>query len=701
MEYSLCKKLQKICLSERLLQLSYNDPGFKLLDSIKKCNIIFRIEEPQISNYVQKIVLDTNESGVGVNYNMYDFGSFEKLLEALKYTTDEGADLKLPSLSKKLYSNFTTTLCKYICIMTGTDSVIHFLDHIKPFGVFCLDKDVLVDLQPLNRIESTILVHGDVHIHDNIPLVLPLEKVINLNNIDNYACPLPIFCLVAPMPGIFGENLNRFSHQINNVYDFQPTIESTGKIVTTFSNENMSSVLSSVYPKYYTNLPYGMGFYIGTPQMTSYGALKECNKQILSYQDFPLISHLTYTIGSILLGYIYPEGVTFQYDQIKQNDGSYSLYFHSYSYTCQSEWIWETFTKIQLLTDEDKTSLSAIGSDEKESEINFQDRLYQNITKRIDSHINVLEQNIDRGEDTGQDGNIERETEQLEALKMQKQNMIDAKRTLDDQSLSYRSRYEEKIQLQTDLINLLDKYIDCMTNNHHDSQINKLEIQMKEMIKNIASRTDIGGAFYTTSSTWLKKSNNAELIEAVLEKIDNMNITLLLKYQKKLLDILKDIYVAMEFTASFEAYGQLYVKIEYLNSKDSEEPAETEQEAEKQEENKGNEEESDPSINTTKQVSLVLRESSSTTHEKLENSSDMTAGENISENSSTEKPFDVLETSEESIDKKSYKDSDRMTFSSKNITKKTALKCKLKSKQKNDDSKKLKLVEVQDIKSTL
>ena len=204
MDFSLSKQLQKICLSERLLQLSYNDSGLKLLDSIKKCNIIFRIEEAQISDYVQNLVLDTNETGVGVNYNMYDFGSFEKLLEALKYMTDDCENLKLPSLSKKVYSKFMTTLCTYISIITSTDRVINFLEHIKPFGVFCLDKDVLVNLQPLDRIESTILVNGKVQVHDNIPLVLPLEKIMNLYNIENYACPLPIFAVVSPMPGIFG-----------------------------------------------------------------------------------------------------------------------------------------------------------------------------------------------------------------------------------------------------------------------------------------------------------------------------------------------------------------------------------------------------------------------------------------------------------------------------------------------------------------
>jgi hypothetical protein len=171
MEYSLCKQLQRICLSERLLQLSDNDTGLRLLASIKKCNILFRIEESQITDYVQNLVRDTNETGVGVNYNMYDFGSFEKLLKALKYITDELENLSLSPLSTKIYSKFMTTLCTYISIITNTDRVINFLEHIKPFGVFCLDKDVLVNLQPLIRIESKILVNCKVNIHDNIPLV--------------------------------------------------------------------------------------------------------------------------------------------------------------------------------------------------------------------------------------------------------------------------------------------------------------------------------------------------------------------------------------------------------------------------------------------------------------------------------------------------------------------------------------------------
>ena len=689
MEYSLCKKLQKICLSERLLQLSHNDPGLKLLDSIKKCNIIFRIEEPQISNYVQNLVLITNETGVGVNYNMYDFGSFEKLLDALKYTTDECADFKLPSLSKKVYSSFTTTLCKYICIITGTDSVIHFLDHIKPFGVFCLDKDVLVDLQPLNRIESTILVNGNVHIHDNIPLVLPLEKICNLNNIDNYACPLPIFCIVGPMPGIFGENINRFSHQINDVYDFQSTIESTKNILAMYSNENLTSVLASAYPKYYTNLPYGMGFYIGTPQMTSYGALKECNKQILSYQDFPLVSHLTYTVGTILLGYIYPEGVTFQYDQIKQKDGSYSLYFYSYSYTCQNEWMWETFTKMQLLTDKDECSPTTIEADEKEPLINFSDRLYQNITDGIDSHINEVKQNIARIEDSSMGSNIDRETEQLKALKRQKQNMIDAKRTLGAQNILLHDTHEEKIKLQTDLINLLDKYVNCITDNDCDvSKLSNLEIQMKEVIGDITSKQKYGGAFYEVSSTWLKNPHNVELIESVVEKIHKMNISLLLKYQNKLVIILRDIYNAMEFTGLPDSYAKLYIKIQYLKSEDSEEANEP---AEKPEEK----EESDSSHKETKQLSATKAPSSSTTYEEPIDSPAITTRENMSKNIGTDKLFDT------STQNNSYEDSDRITFSSKNITNRIPLKSKLKPNKKNDNSKKMKLVEVQDIKSTL
>lgn len=599
MDYSLSKQLQKICLSERLLQLSYNDSGFKLLDSIKKCNIIFRIEEAQISDYVQNLVLDTNETGVGVNYNMYDFGSFEKLLEALKYMTDDCENLKLSSLSKKVYSKFMSTLCTYISIITSTDRVINFLEHIKPFGVFCLDKDVLVNLQPLDRIESTILVNGKVKVHDNIPLVLPLEKIMNLYNIENYACPLPIFAVVSTMPGIFGENVKRYPQHITNVYDFQSTIEATKNILDSYSSVYLSSSTSSnIYPKHYVHLPYGIGFYIGTPQMTSYGALMECNKQILSYQDFPLVSHLTYTVGTILLGYIYPEGVTFQYNQIKHEDGSFSLYFYSYTYTCQNEWKWKTFTKKQLLTNTDKALISSstnIESDENKSQINISKRFYQNIKDTINQDINKIEENIGRyAKDNDSDDKIHKQETQLHYLQKQKDGMMHTMKNIEQQKANYEEILEKKNELETQLFKALKTYItDIKENNNSNLEDFKQNTQkIQQDIDKI--NEEIKNHFYiykcfNKPTFWSKKPANDNLITSVVDTINSLDKTSKIKHKVDIKEAMTLIYNKLDDLPF--SYSQSYINFDYLTETDKKiedeeiEGKEEEQAAQEKEEN--------------------------------------------------------------------------------------------------------------------
>lgn len=716
MEYSLCKQLQQICLSERLLQLSYNEPGLKLLDSIKKCNIIFRIEEPQITDYVHNLVLDTNETGVGVNYNMYDFGSFEKLLEALKHVTGECENLKLSPLSKKIYSKFMTTLCTYISIITNTDRVIYFLEHIKPFGVFCLDKDMLVNLQPLDRIESTVLVNGKVSIHDNIPLVLPMEKIINLYDIEKYACPLPVFCVVAPMPGIFGENLERYPHHITDVYDFQSTIESTNKILDIFSNKDLRSVMSSVYPKQCVHLPYGIGFYIGTPQMTSYGALMQCNKQILSYQDFPLVSHITYTVGSILLGYIYPEGVTFQYNQIKQDDGSFSLYFNSYTYTCKNEWIWKTFRKKQLLTNTDEGTLLTIESSENKPQINFPDKLYQNITDDIDHNINKVQENIERQEKDTMSGSniIQRERQQLEYLQTHRQDIIDTRNTMEEEKEMYKIMSQNQSKLQTDLINIFNDYVNAIKNDNGKLRDLKKKIfktiqDIQAIAHNIQKNIAHQYIYNSTHPPWHEISKNIDLIESVIKNIDSTDENLLFIHQEDLVDIMIQIYNVIDQLPY--SYLGLYIQIQNIGK--SEEQEEEEEVEEEENETLTEEEKKD---SEDKIVHPVKLESSAGTANKSPNNADIKSNitekeKNVEESQPTDESSKmstledpVSERGSESTSELDEKSSVAMTFSSKNIemaTKSITLKSKLKPKKKHEGSKKPKLIEVQDMKSSL
>jgi hypothetical protein len=729
MEISLCKQLQKICLSERLLQLSYDDPGLKLLDSIKKCNIIFHIAQPRFSEYIQNLVIETNETGVGVNYNMYDFGSFEKLLEALKYKTEEKI-LKLPSLSKKIYSNLMSSLCTYISIMTNTNRVINFLEHIKPFGVFCLDKDVLVNLQPLDRIESTILVNGQVNIHDNIPLVLPLEKIINLYNLDKFSSPIPLFMIVGPSQGIFGENLERYSHHITNTYDFQHSIETTKEILNRYSNNFLTELTIKICPNNIVHLPYGIGFYIGTPQMTSYGALMECQKQILAYQDFPIISYLTYTVGAILLGYIYPEGMTFQYNQIKQDDGTFSLYFNSYAYTCHQEWTWKSFTKKQLVSDEN----SVFSTSNIDNSISFSDMFFQNLNKTITQDIQHLEQNLERYEETDiRNQNLERYEEtdirnQIEFLQKQKQEMMESK---DTRIKNKEDLNKIKLELQTTMINLLDQLVTSIPNNEDNnlnSIIDELNITIKKFHNNEYKIMSSGYCF-NPGSAWHENPTNIKLFESIIKKINNIDQEILLKYKEKLIKVLQEINIVIEGLplSFYEMYNILNPPhfdsdsdSDILDKKGGEEE---EEEGEKKEEE---EEGEDDKKSITKTISPVkinqedklidspetisddiqhmvkniisTAENESQEQENIKNESKKLPGQ---EDTSLEAKDTSLESNEQNLKDKidpsleSNKQHLPMTFSSEMKT----LKSKPREKKKNTVSKRPKLVDVQSIKS--
>lgn len=676
MEISLCKQLQRICLSERLLQLSYNDPELKLLDSIKKCNIIFHVEEPQCSEYVQRLILDTNETGVGVNYNMYDFGSFEKLLEALKYITGEYKNLKLSLLSKKIYAKLMSKLCTYISVITNTDRVINFFDCIKPFGIFCLDKDVLVNLQPLDRIQSSILVNGHVNIHDNIPLVLPLEKIINLYNLENYACPLPIFCVVGPMPGIFGENIERYSHHITNAYNCQSSIECTKKILDIYSNEDLST---SIYPRYYVHLPYGIGFYIGTPQMTSYGALVECNKQILSYQDFPLVSQLTYTVGTILLGYIYPEGVTFNYNQIKQDDGTFSLYFYSYTYTSHHEWVWKTFTKKQWVTDKDPVLVSQTIPNSQ----NIPDVFYEAIAKKVEQNIKDVEANLSKYEESATNLMITKEKDHLAYLHKHHQEMKTSKNIIDNRKTVYKHLCDDNIKLQTKLINSFSEFITDVETGQHQNELNIIKDtilnllgEVKNIQKKIAKEIYI---YKDPNHIWHEIPGNNDLIESIINRMNKINPTVIAQYKKELKNIMRGIYDVIEELP--QSYRIMYTRLDYISKQ--------EEEVDKEATSKEKEEKH-------KQTKMVKEESKVLSPMK----------QDFLSNKVTPK---ISNEEAEIVDQNSVSDKVThiklpMTFSSKtaetNINN-IALKSKLRERNKDGNSKKRKVIEVHNIKSSL